>query len=233
MIEWMQTNRLLLLFVAEFCGQFCWLMCVRKQFRMSIAATAGISLLNLLIAFPAMKLLAILEVGGDLSRAANMRLFGAVYISPIHYYVLAKLTKRPVKPAMDACAVGIAVALGIARLDCMFTGCCDGVPIPGMGTLRWPLREVELLYYMLFVACFAKKMCEQKTYGQLYPLFMMTYGAARFLMEWVREEYTTQIGIFHLAHFWALLSLVIGAGVYFPLRAKRKHLEPGTKGMRP
>ena len=222
--NWVKDHRLFLFALLIIAGNFVWLMCFRKKLRMGWKAAALIAVLHDIIGYSAMRFLALIEVGGNFSEAADMRLFGAVFLLPLFYYAGAKYTKRDTALVMDVAAICLVVGLISGRLNCLCGGCCGGARIWGTQTLCWPLREIELLFYAGFMVCFCKKILHGQTHGEVYPVFMMVYGGIRFWMEWVRVEYTTRIGIFHLAHIWAIISFCVGASIYFEMKARRKRV---------
>ena len=60
---------------------------------------------------------------------------------------------------------------------------------------------------------------------------MIAYGIFRFIEEWFRTS--SGMYMFHKAHIWALLSLIIGLSIYFEIRTKqnktRRKNKEGTK----
>lgn len=206
-------------------GIFLWLHCCREMLPVKNKAVIFIALLQNIVGTLAAKAWAILEVGGNLDKAASLRLFGAVFFVPILYYGISKQAKIKLRDAMDMGAVALAIGLFFARFGCLITGCCIGTFIPGTENIRWPLREAELVFYILFILGYSGKVLRRETYGQVYPAFMLLYGGFRFVMEWARVEYTTRFGVFHLAHIWALLSFAIGASIYFELQEKRRSVK--------
>ena len=142
-----------------------------------------------------------------------MRLFGAVFLLPLFYYFGARLFKRNTSLVMDISAACLVIGLIFGRFDCLVGGCCAGMRFP-IGNLHWPLREIELLYYGAFLLYYCPRIHQGKTHGEVYPVFMITYGILRFVLEWFRVEYTTNIGAFHLAHIWAIICFMLGLSVY-------------------
>mgnify|MGYP003447408610 CR=1 FL=1 len=43
-------------------------------------------------------------------------------------------------------------------------------------------------------------------------------------MEWLREEYVGEVGIFHSAHIWSLIAIAVGAVMLYIVR---KNIQPG------
>lgn len=214
MLEWVNQHFLLICALIIILLNYFWLSKCGRVFGFSKKAALLIAILHDIIGFYAMKLLAIIEVGGNLDKAANMRLFGAVFVLPFLYYACSKALKVQPGKMMDIAAISCINGLVMGRIDCLVGGCCKGILIMG-GPLRWPLREIELVFYIGFILLFYRKILQNKTNGEVYPLYMISYGALRFILEWFREEYTTNIGILHLAHIWAILSVLIGASFYF------------------
>ena len=109
--------------------------------------------------------------------------------------------------------------LACARVNCLFSGCCLGLPISGT-SLRWPTREAELLYYAVILFFFVRKTLRGKTDGTLYPIYMISYGILRFFLEFLRVSPTHTL--FHLSHLWALLCLLTGLSFLWQKQQKQR-----------
>ena len=171
---------------------------------------------------------------------------------PIYFLLGAKITKRPSRTVCDVLTPCFAAMMLLGRFSCIIGGCCFGKVIPWFtkAKLRWPTRELEILFYAVFLLLFipriwkyykgdaAKpalqtssktetrtlidKLAGEKPFipGTVYPIFMMAYGVFRFFVEFLREKYTTKV--FHLSHLWALISLAAGALFWYELKAEEK-----------
>ena len=192
-----------------------WFLHFQKALNMKWYYAILIALAHMVIGYVSAKLWAILEVGGDLSKAASLRLYGATFIVPLCYWIGAKLTKRKISLVMDVAAVACCMGLICTRMNCFKGGFCVGLPIPWLDGFRWPLRELEILYCAVFLIIFTGKVLHKKTNGEVMAYYFLSYGTLRFIMEWGREEFTTQVGVFHLAHIWSLIAIAIGAGIYY------------------
>ena len=220
-ITFFADRPLLIVFIADIIVGSWWLKKFEKQFNLKWPEIILMTILSIAVAMLSMRALAILEAGGDLSQSAFIRLYGAVFTLPILYYVFAKVKQGSVPLAMDVAAMIAALGLFCGRINCFKEGCCAGVYFFGSETIRWPIRELELLFYVVFILFYVKKISSGKTYGQVYPVFMIAYGIFRFFAEWLREEYTGSIGVIHLAHIWSLISIAVGTSVYFELKTQR------------
>lgn len=175
------------------------------------------------------KFWALLEVGFVAENAANMRLYGAIFFLPIVYYVGAKLTKRDVSLVMDILSVCAAIGLLLVRVNCLISGCCDGVCITPETTMRWPLVEMEMVVCVVVILYFWQRVYKQKTNGTAYPTVILVYSIFRFIIEWVREEYTGRIWIFHLAHIWALIAIVCSAIALYLIKKHQREKKEHSK----
>lgn len=199
-----------------------WLYKFGPVLNLKMGGAILISVISIAVAMVSLKLWAILEVGGDLARAANYRLFGGLFIVPLFYFCLAKTKKWDMKLTMDIAAIFTSSGLLLGRLGCLIGGCCKGMYMFESTDLRWPIRELELIFYVIFIVLYAKKITKRKTYGQVYPVLLLSYGLFRFAAEWLRVEYTGSIGFIHLAHIWSLISVFIGSAFYFELKNRNR-----------
>jgi phosphatidylglycerol:prolipoprotein diacylglycerol transferase len=120
-------------------------------------------------------------------------------------YILARHYRLPWWKTADAFAPGIALGQSIGRLGCFSAGCCWGKPT----SLPWGVRFTELgheitgvpidehlhptqLYEALatlVVFFFLLWLHKHKRFsGQVILFYTVLYGAARFLIEFVRDD---------------------------------------------
>ena len=173
------------------------------------------------------KMLALVEAGFNTELAANRRIWGSILLLIVVIGIVAKLTKRDFAHAYDISAVATLIAGIIVRIACLVDGCCGGIPIVPGGTFRWPLVEMEMLLDIILVIYFWNRVYKGKTKGLAYPTFVLIYGIFRFVIEWLRDEYTGQLGPCNLAHIWSLLA-IIGATIVI-LLIKRHNIKMDNK----
>ncbi len=207
-----------------------WWLKFQQKLRMKWYWAPIVSVVYFVLSLILVKFWALLEVGFDVSKAANMRLFGANFILPVISYFAAKLTKRDPALVVDIMGVCGTIGLFVVRVNCLIHGCCDGVLITPNGTARWPLVEMEILLCVVLCLLFWNKVYKRKTKGEAYPVIIFVYGIFRFIIEWAREEYTGQIGIFHLAHIWSLLAIIGSAiAIYLIKKHNKQDSKPHSK----
>lgn len=220
-LNWCAEHIHLLLTIATIATVFIWLMRCRERANMKWSMALIVATVHTLFGVLCMHLWALMEGGFNPDTSAGLRLYGGIFALPLAYLCWAKATKRKISETMDIGAISTLIGMIFARCTCMVGNCCVGNLI-GTSSIRWPIREIELLYYVAFLIYYAGKVYSGKTYGQVYPAYLISYGILRFVMEWVREEFTGNIGIIHLAHVWSIISIVIGAAIYFELQENQK-----------
>lgn len=225
---WMQVNALWLLLALGTVGSFSWLMLMRKRLKMKWYAVALLAVLHTLYGVFTVKAFAFLENGFDTDTLGNMSLFGGVFLMPVAYGIGAKIFKRKAKTVFDIFTPCMVFTLLCARINCIVAGCCQGLLIPGLDGLRYPTRELEILFYIVLLCVICPRIFRGKTNGEIYPLYMISYGIFRFMVEFFRDAGTSSL--FHLGHLWALISLIFGISIYVEIKfIKSKRKEEGKQ----
>ena len=179
-------------------------------------AVIAFSVLHTVCGVLSVKAFAFLETGD----AGNMSLFGGVFFMPVLYFISAKVSKRNIKAVFDIFTICMIFTVMCARINCIVSGCCAGLVIPGTH-FHFPTRELEIFYYIVMLILLIPRVKKSKNPGSIYPLYMASYGAFRFVVEFFRyQEYS--LGIFHLSHLWAAVSFAIGLSIYVELQTKGK-----------
>ena len=213
MMLWIQTNSLYLLLAAGTIFNVFWLYRMRRQLQMKWYAVQLLSVLHTAVGVCSVKVFAFLE-SGDIG---NMSLFGAVFFMPVAYWLGARLAKRPYGKVCDVFTPCMLFTLMCARINCIVSGCCSGLVIPETH-FHFPTRELEILYYVVMLILLVPRVKKSKNPGSIYPLYMASYGAFRFLDEFFRTSSTGML--FHLSHVWAAIAFAAGLSIYIEINAR-------------
>ena len=200
-------------------GTFLWLLRFRGRLRMNILTTVIVTVLHVLYGVFCVKAFAFLESGAEPSSFSNLSIFGAVFFMPVGYFLGAKLMRRKGADVFDIFTICMVFTLACSRVNCLHAGCCGGIHFFGTA-FNWPTRELEILFYLAFILCSAPRVLKQKTNGEVYPLYMLFYGALRFLMEFVRVSDSPSL--LHLTHLWAAVALTLGLAIWLEQRVRQK-----------
>lgn len=185
-----------------------WWLKFQKKLNMKWYVAPLLSIAHFICGAIALKIWASLEVLLGFDKTATMKLFGALFILPVLYYIGARITKRDTALVMDIAAVCCMIGF-IGRVTCLVSGCCGGTLAFAGKIIRIPLNEIEMLFCVAFVLFFWQRIYRRKNAGMAFSIMMISYGVLRFVLEWFRDEYTT-VAFLHLAHIWSILSIVIG-----------------------
>ena len=113
-------------------------------------------------------------------------------------YVAVELAKRGLGYAGttgDRFALVVPVGIMLGRVGCVLRGCCLGracepawyTMTDGNGVPRWPAALVELIFNALMLAVILLLRRGRILPGQHFHVYLMAYGAFRFVHEWWRD----------------------------------------------
>lgn len=213
--SWLHSHALLLILVFAALLTIAWLLAVRKRLNMPWYAAVLFGALHVVYGVLCVRVFARMEGAGS----GSMSLFGAVFFMPVAYMLGARIFKRPAAEVFDLFAVPMIFTLMLARCNCLFAGCCLGRYMFHTPT-RWPTREAEIVFYIVFLALIIPRVWKGTTKGRAYPLYMAAYGAFRAIIECFRESSSETL--LHLSHVWAFLALALGVSIYIELNNRTK-----------
>lgn len=216
-------HSLILLLTAASILTFIWLYLQRRRLGMKLYAVFLVTILHVLYGVMTVRLFAALE-----GAPGGMSLFGAVFLMPPAYFLGARLTRRPVAEVFDIMTVCMVITLFCARINCLISGCCLGRQISFHSAARWPTRESELVFYIIFLIAVIPKIRQGKSKGSIYPVYMIAYGLFRAVNECFRVSSATN-SIFHLSHVWAVLTLLMGLSILMEMKRRKTGSINGRK----
>ncbi len=214
MTEFIHDHALILLLLIGTIFTFAWLMRYRNRLNANTMTTIMISIFHTLCGVLSVTVFAFIESGFDINSFGNMSIFGAVFLMPILYFILAKILRTKASEVFDICTICMVFTLMLSRINCIITGCCKGILFFGT-TYRWPTREMEIIFYLTFMIFIVKRLKKNGTHGTIYPLYMISYGIFRFITEGVRLYEINSI--LHIAHIWGIISVLIGVSIYIEI----------------
>lgn len=137
--------------------------------------------------------------------------YGAIFLVPVLMHPVARFVKVPYGILLDVCAPAGCVMLSLLKVKCMIDGCCGGRMVSmGGKSFIFPSQKVECAVALVLMCLLLSMVISRRFQNKVYPLFMIIYGAVRFILNTFR---TTKPWIFGLpaGNFWSLISLIIGA----------------------
>jgi len=221
---WIINNKFWLLLGTATVFNGIWIMQYKEKLRIKEWLAFVLAILHMFCSVLFAKAFAFME-----GTAGGMSLYGGHFGLPILFCLVAWMTKRNIADVCDVFTIPTIVTVTCARINCVFSGCCLGVIIPGTDGIRWPTRELELILYVVLYIFLRNKIGKSQYRGKLYPIYMISYGTFRFIIEWFRET-TNMVSFAHLSHIWSIVAIVIGSLMLYLI--DKKHTKDGkrTKG---
>ena len=188
---------------------YLWLFFNRKKLNASWWESLICVLIGLTTGFAGAKLMYAIENGSFSSfnfSINSISLYGSILFFPIFPFIYSLIKKSSPSRFFDLYVIPICLTLIVLRINCIKHGCCGGIIINNYEVLP---REIEIVSFSLFSIIFGTLIIKNKCIGKIYPLFLISYGELRFILEFFRKG-NNIIGPFHIAHFWSITSITIG-----------------------
>lgn len=223
MLEFLQADHhmLLLILAVGTVFTYIWLMLFRDRLRLNWWQSLIASVIHTVFGVLCVTTFAMLEAF-RLSAFGNLSIFGATFFMPMLFFAFAKLGKREAADVFDIGTISMCFTLMCSRFNCLVTGCCTGIPFFGSDSFNWPTRELEILFYIILMIWLGLRVKKNKSNGLNYPIYMIAYGAFRFVTEWVRDY--SGNSVIHRAHVWAIISLCLGLSIIAEIKSKQKQV---------
>lgn len=215
LIQWITSHSLIVLLSIGTVFSFVMMYLWRTELKIKWYGALVFSVFHTIWGVFCVSIFAVIETGFDMDNIGNMSLFGGVFMMPLFYLVLGRITKAKIKMVFDICTSCMLFTLMCARINCIISGCCCGMFIP-FTKIKWPTRELEIFFYIILIILIFRKLQLKKYDGTIYPWYMMTYGFFRFVTEWFRAYEGNYV--IHRGHVWSLISMIIGFSVYIEIK---------------
>lgn len=179
----------------------------RRWLPMEKLKTAAFAVLLTVCGLASVKIMAFVESGSW----GGQSFFGAVFLEPLFLLLLAVILREKWETLLDLSAPSICGMLMIMKLECLRSGCCNGrILYKDAGTvIRFPSQLVELIAALALAVFLILLIREAKQKGKIYPIFMVSYGAVRFVLNLFRDT-TPFVWILPAGNFWSLIAIAVG-----------------------
>lgn len=172
-------------------------------------------------------LMAYIEVGPD----GGMSFYGAVFLVPLVFPIVAYLLYMPCAKLLDLCAMGECAMLALMRVNCLINGCCGGrvlFTLENGKEIRFPNQIAELILGLVILSVLIYLAYRKPQYhGGLYAWYLILYGSARFCLTFLREETAawTPSERIPMAFIWSPIAVAIGI-TWLQLKKRRDRNKP-------
>jgi len=142
----------------------------------------------------------------------------------------AKPLMNYTRPPNDRFAIIIPFSIAIGRVGCLFAGCCLGLPIRNPHVhelaptlLLHPIPVYEMIFHVTIGITLVSFYRQKRYQGQLFAIFMMSYGTFRFISEVLRATDKAFYGL--SAYQWFALALILAGMLSFAARRPLRQAE--------
>lgn len=156
------------------------------------------------------------------SGGSKIAIYGAVMFTPLILLAAALISKQPWREILDLMAPSGLIFTACAKLGCVFSGCCPGIPCsfgvfnPWHNQTMFPSQILEFITMLIIIAiCFLYAFRSKKfTSGTLYPFAAIIYASTRFIWEYFRfytleAERHIMFGVMTFWQFCCLLTIAV------------------------
>lgn len=192
-----------------------------KRYQLSVVRALIATVLLTITGTLGTKIMYFIE-NGDID---GLSFYGAVFLVPIVFLLVAKILRMPYGKLMDLCAVGECIMLALMKVSCATTGCCKGMVLyttQAGDAVRFPSAIVELLIALLLFAILLSWALKLKRGQQLYGWYLLLYGSARFVLNLFRDVWHNLTLPLPFGNIWSLVAIAIGIVWLVVLRKKNQ-----------
>lgn len=140
---------------------------------------------------------------------------------------LAKPLLRYKRPPNDRFAIVLPFSIAIGRIGCVFAGCCLGLPVgdrhtldPSQSVALHPIAIYEMVFHVTIGLILVYLFRKGRFKGQLFAIFMMSYGTFRYASETIRATEKAFVGL--SAYQWFAAALILAGMVSYAARRPPK-----------
>ena len=139
--------------------------------------------------------------------------FGAIFLSPLVFWPIAKFLRIPYGILMDFIPSAGCITLALVKIQCLRDHCCEGRILymnENYIYVRFPSQLVEMLNFVVLATLLTILSYKSKMRKKIFPCFFILYGITRFVLNSFRDGLTVYALGMPAGHFWAVISIIIG-----------------------
>lgn len=153
--------------------------------------------------------------------------YGAVVFAPIVFIPVARLLRISYGDVMDFVAPAGCLTLAMVKLQCLKDHCCEGKILyidENHMYVRFPSQIVELIVFLIISIALMLISANKKSRNRVFPWFLIIYGAARFGLDFMRDNAASYAFGLSAGSFWSLCAFVIGIIVLMIMSRKQSNV---------
>lgn len=143
---------------------------------------------------------------------AGTSFYGAVFLIPLAAVWVSRWIHLSYGELTGICTPAVCLMLAIMKFKCHLDNCCRGrvLYVDAQGnSVIFPSQLVEMVVALILLVIVMIIAYRKKNAPFLYPLYMVSYGVIRFILNFFREIPSDRVFI-PFGHIWSILSIIIG-----------------------
>jgi len=139
-------------------------------------------------------------------------------------FIFARLHRIAFPDLADYAITAVPLGHAFGRIGCFLNGCCGGkvsnVPwaVFQHGACRHPVQLYEALINLVIYVLLLAVYCRRRRSGEVLALYCMTYGAARFFLEFLRDDERLVSQCLSIGQIVSLALFAVGAIIWIGSR---------------
>lgn len=181
----------------------------RKRYGYSAIKTILMTILFVAIAAVGAILMGIIESGF----VGSVSLYGCLFITAISIPIFCLISKDDYREMLDFYVSPVCLMMACLRVNCLIAGCCYGIELferADGSIVRFPSQVVETVASILMMLVFLYLEKKERFKGLYFPLFFISYGIVRFVLNFFRGDKPAFVWFIPSGHFWSIVAIVIG-----------------------
>lgn len=168
-------------------------------------------------------------------RKGGLSWHGALLGGLLGAYLFAKSRKLSLKKICDILSAPAVIGLAVGRIGCLLNGCCYGrisavkwaVDLSAAGIIgkRHPAQIYEMIFDLIVFLLILFWLPRKKFDGEVFLGMLSLYSAARFVVEFFREEPVLWFGL-TLAQYVSIAAIIICGWIIFIGRRRALKINP-------
>jgi len=153
--------------------------------------------------------------------------YGGVVGGVIAAIIVCRIRKVQFLQYFDLVMPAVSLGQAFGRIGCLFAGCCYGRITEGAfhiiykesvfapnGVALIPTQLISSLGDLIVMSILILFSNKNKRDGRVGALYFILYGAGRFAVEFLRNDYRGEVGIFSTSQFIAIVLAIVASIVF-------------------
>lgn len=169
---------------------------------------------------------------------AGFVIYGAIIAGILSIYIYAKRKSWDILEVFDLVVPSLPLAQGFGRIGCLLAGCCYGAETTSEFSIVFtnslfapnnvhlhPTQIYSSIFDFVLAAVLIWYDKRNKVKGRTFALYLISYSAGRFFVEFFRNDPRGNVGTLSTSQFISIFVFIIGIYLFNRYKLKEKKIE--------